>query len=358
MTIEKSNLDEPPLPSRESISKKLKIGIAFNAKKETTDKELYDKYAEFDEMSTIKAIEKAIKSGGYRTVLLEADENFPEKVKRAKPDFVFNIAEGMYGKSRESHIPAILEMLRIPYSGSGVFTQAVTLDKSRAKELMYYYKIPTPKFQLIDNEKFKLRRKMKFPMIAKPNSEGSSKGITNKSLVFNEDELREQVKYLLKNYCQAVIVEEFLEGREFTVGIIGNGSKAKVLPIVEVTFDYLPDDVHKFDSYEVKWIYDNPESGIDPLICPAKLSKLLKRRIERNCLLAYDKLGCVDFCRMDVRLDSKDKPNILEINALPGLIPDPKENSRFPRACFTAGMTYNEIILTVLKEGMKRYGLI
>lgn len=352
--ISKKTGVEIKLSPKKVNSKKLVIGIAYNAKKKTKNKEIYDKYAEFDDISTIKAIQKAIEEK-YKTVLLEADTNFVEKLKKTKPDFVFNIAEGINGESRESHIPAILEMFGIPYSGSGVLTQAITLDKNKTKELLEYYKIPTPKFQLIENEKFELKN-MRFPIIVKPNSEGSSKGITNKSLVFNKKDLIHQVKYVLKTYKEPVIIEEFLDGREFTVSIIGNNNP-KVLPIVEVTFDYLPKNIHKFDSYEVKWIYDNPNSPVDPIVCPAKISESLKRKIETNCLRAYNKLNCVDFCRMDVRLDKNEEPNILEINALPGLIPDPKENSRFPRACFTAGMSYNEIILTILKEGMNRYNI-
>ncbi|HJX06275.1 MAG TPA: hypothetical protein VJ461_06205, partial [Candidatus Nanoarchaeia archaeon] len=158
------------------------------------------------------------------------------------------------------------------------------------------------------------------------------------------------------NYNQPALVEEYLDGREFTVAVIGN-NPPRVLPIVEVTFDYLPDGIHKFDSYEVKWYWDNPTNPVDPIVCPANIDELLKSRIEAVAVNAFKALGCVDLCRMDMRLDETGVPNVIDVNALPGLIPDPAVNSRFPKACYTAGMSYEKIIHTVLSEAMKRYGL-
>ncbi len=348
-----SKLEEEP-PSIRNF-KRLSIGLSFNAKKNNSSK-FGDKYAEFDDIKTIHSIKSAIESAGHQVILLEANKTFIKKVTRKKIDLVFNIAEGIEGKSRESHVPSILEMLQIPYTGSGVLTQALTLDKRRTKEILSYHKIPNAKFQLIDKNKFILNKNLKFPLIVKPNSEGSSKGITNNSLVQNKKELNKQVKKILNDYSQEALIEEYLPGREFTVGMIGN-QKPKVLPIVEINFNHLPPEIHKFDSYEAKWIYDNPNSNEDPLICPAKINKKLKKEIENICLQTYKILDCLDFCRIDLRLDCKGKPNIIEVNALPGLIPDPKENSRFPRSCFTQGLTYNQIILSILDSAIKRYNL-
>jgi lysine 2,3-aminomutase len=336
--------------------KKLRIGITYNLKLAPRAGEPADKYAEFDSISTIDAIRKAIESGGYEVVLIEANQSIVENLKRSNVDFVFNIAEGLNGESRESHVPAILEMLNIPYSGSGVLTQALTLNKTKKKEILRYHNIPTPRYHLFSSETEKLDTNLKFPLIVKPNAEGSSKGITNDSLVFNEKSLRKQVAHVIKAYNQTALVEEYCDGREFTVAILGNG-KPKVLPIVEIRFDYLPEHIHKFDSYEVKWIYDNPENGIDPLVCPANIDTKLKRELERIALATYSVLGCTDFCRVDLRLDATGTPNVLDVNALPGLIPDPKENSRFPRACYAAGMSYNDMILAILNTAMERYGL-
>lgn len=332
------------------------IGIAFNLKREVSKDERPDKYAEFDDIDTIDAITKAFESYGYETILLEADQDFFERVKTSCVDFVFNIAEGISGESRESHVPAILEMLNMPYSGSGVLTQAITLNKSRKKEILNYYGIPTPKHQLFRNTNQKLSPELKFPLIVKPDAEGSSIGITNSSLVFDVSSLKKQISKIIKDYSQNALVEEYCSGREFTVALIGN-NKPRVMPIVEITFNHLPENLNKFDSYESKWIYDNPKSPIDPLVCPANLKPKLKAKLEKLARTTFSTLGCVDFCRIDLRLDSKGVPNVIDVNAIPGLMPDPKSNSRFTRACYAAGMTYNEMILEILNAALMRYNL-
>jgi D-alanine-D-alanine ligase len=247
-------------------------------------------------------------------------------------------------------------MLGIPYTGSGPLTLAITLDKARTKEILSFYGIPNPKFQIFREPTTHLKEGLGFPIILKPIAEGSSKGITNDCLVRNEIELRAKLRHLLEAYRQPVIAEEFLEGREFTVALIGNGNP-EILPIVEVCFDDVPEGINKFDSYEMKWIYDDPNSGkhIENMVkCPADITKGLESQIKKVCLDAYHALGCRDFCRIDLRLDSRGVPNILEVNPIAGLIPDPRENSRFPKSCYAAGMTYNQMIGRILEEGIKR----
>ena len=333
-----------------------RIGLAFNLKREPEKGERLDKYAEFDDIETVDAIRKALESGGYEVELLEADRGFMERLKESNVDFVFNIAEGVNGESRESHVPAILEMLNIPYSGSGVLTQAVTLNKSRKKEILSYYGIPTPLFQLFKDPRQKIDPKLHFPLIVKPDAEGSSVGITNDSLVRDEMGLRKQVSHITRNYGQLALVEEYLGGREFTVSLLGN-KKPKVLPIVEINFDHLPQELNRFDSYEAKWVYDTPGNPVEPLVCPAELNSRLKVKLEKVARNTFSVLGCHDLSRIDFRLDSQGTPHVLDVNALPGLIPDPKTNSRFPRACFAAGMSYDEMILTILNTALKRYNL-
>ncbi|MBU0567820.1 ATP-grasp domain-containing protein, partial [bacterium] len=221
-----------------------------------------------------------------------------------------------------------------------------------------YYGIPTPRFQIFGDLRQKLNPELKFPLIVKPEAEGSSIGITNNSLVFDISSLKKQVDHVIKNYSQNALVEEYCEGREFTIGLLGNNGRVRILPIVEIDFSHLPDHLHKFESYESKWIYDNPKDSIDPIICPANIKIGLKAQLERLSQRTFLKLGCVDFCRIDVRLDSNGIPNILDVNALPGLMPDPKSNSRFTRSCYALGMTYNEMILEILNAALKRCGLL
>lgn len=332
----------------------LRIAVIFNLKRTPKKGMPHDFYAEYDDISVPNAIAQAIRRNGDFADLIEQNKDMFQKLISKKYDFVFNIAEGMNGNARESQVPAILDMLEIPYTSSGVITQALTLDKRRKKEVLYYHGINTPKFILVDNVNEKLDKRMKYPMIVKPNFEGSSKGITNNSIVNNEKELRKIVKFVIEEYKQPALIEEYLPGREFTVSVLGN-KNPKVLPIVEITFDHLPKGVKHIDSYEVKWIYDNPKSKIDPIVCPAKISEFLKKKIEDVVLRSYKVLEIVDFCRMDVRLDAKGNPHIIDINAIPGLMPDPKENSRFPKSCYALGMTYDEIIITILNEAIERY---
>ncbi|MBN2535970.1 MAG: KamA family radical SAM protein [Spirochaetales bacterium] len=333
-----------------------RIGLAYNLRKLPGKGERSDKYIEYDEMNTIDAIRQAIMSDNYEVTLLEADELFIERLKDSEVDFVFNIAEGIHGESRESHVPAILEMFNIPYTGSGVLTQAITLNKSRKKEILSYHGIPTPRYQLFKSPNNKLRDDMAFPLIVKPDAEGSSAGITNSSLVHDPESLKKQVAFIFKHYNQNVLVEEFCSGREFTVALLGN--KPLVLPIVEIDFSGLPPDLNKIDSYEVKWELEKPENNHKPLICPADIKTKLKNQIEKTAKNTFNVLGCRDFCRIDIRLDSNDVPHILDVNALPGLMPDPGSYSRFTYACYSYGLSYAQVILCIFYSALKRYNLL
>ncbi len=332
----------------------MKVAFAYNQKGEADSEEPPDGQAEFDAPETINAIKDAIESHGHDVIMIEANENAFQKLRESGADMVFNFAEGVRGESRESQIPIFCELLGIPYTGSGPLTLALALDKAKTKEVLSYYGIPTAKFKVFNKANEPLNSSLNFPLIVKPNREGSSKGITNDCLVRNDEQLRKKLKEVIRMYKQPVIAEEFLEGREFTVSLIGNGSP-EVLPIVEVCFDCLPEGVNRFDSQEVKWEYDSPGSGYEMVKCPAEIPKELEKEIKKVCLEAYKALGCRDFCRIDLRLDSKGVPNIIELNPIAGLIPDPKENSRFPKSCYAAGMTYGQIIGRILEEARKRH---
>ncbi len=315
-----------------------------------------DTYAEWDTFETINAVREALAE--FHTVtLVEADEDAYHNLKQIKPDIVFNIAEGFNGLSREAQIPAILDLLQIPYTGSDPLTLGTCLDKARTKEILSYHGIPTPKFSLISKVSDLAGISVKFPSIVKPQHEGSSKGIYNSSIVNNWDELVNQVKYTIEQYGQSAIVEEFIDGREFTVAILGNGEKKNVLPIVEIKFDTLPDGVNPIYSYEAKWIWDRSDSPLEIFECPAKLSPVLKAEIEDICLKTYNIMRCKDWCRIDVRLNSEGNANILELNPLPGILPKPEDNSCFPKAARAAGLTYNQLIQSVLQSAIERYNL-
>ena len=191
----------------------------------------------------------------------------------------------------------------------------------------------------------------------KPLHEGSSKGIYNASVVRTDEELHRQVKRVIGEYKEPALVEKFLTGREFTVAVLGNDSDLRILPIVEIRFDSLPDGVNPIYSYEAKWIWDTIENPIDVHECPAKISLRLQKEIEAICRDTYRVLRCRDWCRIDIRLDEQDRPNVLELNPLPGILPNPEEHSCFPQAARAAGMDYNTLINAVLNAGIKRYNL-
>jgi len=192
-----------------------------------------DTFAEWDTWETIIALKEAIEVY-HDVIMINADESAFEKFKEVKPDIVFNIAEGINCLSRESQIPAMLDMLQIPYTGSDALTLGICLDKSRTKEILSYHNIPTPKFFVASNYNNPIHHSFNFPLIVKPKSEGSSRGIFSSSLVRHNDELLTEIKRVIDEYDQPALIEEYLPGREFTVSVIGNDGETKVLPIIEI----------------------------------------------------------------------------------------------------------------------------
>jgi D-alanine-D-alanine ligase len=333
----------------------MKVGFCYNLKKPHDESTHPDLYAEWDDEETIGAVRAAL-ARRHEVIPVEGDEGAFEKFKKYRPQIVFNMAEGMHGTSRESQIPAMLEMLRIPYTGSDPLTLAVCLDKAMAKVALSYYGIPNAPFVVVADAP-KKRSFPPFPLIVKPLREGSSKGIQNSSLVNNPKQLREEIHRVLTQYQQPALVEKFLPGREFTVALLGNGSRIEVLPIVEIKFEELPGHINPIYSFEAKWIWDTVESPLEIFACPAKVSASLKKKIRSVCRSAYLALGVRDWCRIDVRLDDAGEPCVLELNPLPGILPNPDANSCFPKAARTAGMAYDQLINRVLEVACERVGL-
>ncbi len=355
------------------FSLRLNVALTFNVKpeSETFPEEVpsfpnnpkgqsqtqVDTYAEWDTWKTINAVKEAIECF-HNVTLVEADHSAYQKLLELKPDIVFNIAEGYSGVSREAQIPAILDMLQIPYTGSDPLTLAICLDKARTKEILSYHKVPNAKFFIAESLNQTTNLNLKFPLIVKPVSEGSSKGIFSSSFVKDEKELTSEVERILNEYSQPALIEEFLPGKEFTVAVIGNGNETQVLPIVEINYKDFPEDFIPIYSYEAKWILDTEENPLDVFTCPAKIDSDLESKIKETVLRAYNVLRCKDWSRIDVRLDADNVPNIIEVNPLPGILPNPEENSCFPKAARTAGLNYNDMINTVLLAAAKRHKLI
>jgi D-alanine-D-alanine ligase len=202
-----------------------------------------------------------------------------------------------------------------------------------------------------------LPREIRLPAIVKPLFEGSSKGIKNNSVVRTQGDLYERVAEINRLYDQPAIVERFIGGREFTVGVLGNYPDLEVLPIVEIDHTQLPAGATPIYSYEAKWIWDTPAKPLEIFHCPADIPMELRLRIEHLVTRTISALRVRDWCRIDVRCDDAGVPNILEVNPIPGALPNPEDNSCLPKAARTAGYSYSGLIHRVVDEACGRYGL-
>jgi D-alanine-D-alanine ligase len=304
-----------------------------------------DEYAEWDTAETIDAVASALSVYG-KVSRLEATPDFPERLRAERPDIVFNMAEGSGGKNREAHVPAICEFLGVPYTGSDPLTLSLCLDKSRTKEILSHYGVATPCFTVVESADAVdgLSPALRYPLFIKPIHEGSSKGITERNLCQSPADVAAQVEFLLESYAQPVLVEEYLPGAEFTCAVLGNGRTARVLPIVGMDFDALPDGALPVYGFEAKWLWDRPDAPLRIFECPAAIPDALRQTIESTTLRAYQALGCRDWSRVDIRLDAAGVPNVIEVNPLPGILPDPADNSCFPKAARAAGISYESLI--------------
>lgn len=318
-----------------------------------------DEYAEWDSAATINAVARALALHGD-VIHLEATDDFPQHLREERPDIVFNIAEGLRGPNREAHVPAICEFYGVPYSGSDPLTLALCLDKARTKEILRARGVPTADWWLVrtlDDLRALVARNPRLPLFAKPVHEGSSKGITEQNYVAVAGALSRVVLELLERYEQPVIVEAFLPGAEFTCGVLGNDASARVLPIVGMNFESLPAGALPIYGFEAKWLWDRPEQPLDIFSCPADISETLRAEIEDVVLRAYQGLGCRDWSRVDVRLGIDGRANIIEVNPLPGILPDAADNSCLPKAARAAGLEYDALIGACLRAAAERQGI-
>ncbi len=360
-----------------------------------------DKWDDLDSPKTIHDILDALASGGHQAEFMEASiaapHNLIDRLERFQPELCFNIAEGHFGDSREAHIPALLEMMRVPYTGSHVLTLALALDKPMTKRLLHYHALPTPEFQvfgradeeinddLIDGER------LRFPLFVKPSKEGTGMGVSAKSIVRSVDELRDRLADMLRLYNQPILCERFIEGRELTVGIVGNLKPTAARRLNDRTAPtVLPDELIIFPSMEINTEkYDAEEAGlytnkvktdlVDTFYytCPAQIEPELEELLFRYASAVFQVTGCHDVARIDFRIE-KDRveavrpgkaplgvrpagesfgvrPSILEINPLPGL------NPKYSDLCIEAyahGWSYEQLILSIADCAAVRYGLL
>lgn len=338
----------------------MNIGLTYNLLRDKSlqsDEEPPLCSGEYDSPKTILAIENALKALGHAVFLIEADESAYMNLykMRDKIDFVFNIAEGIPGECREAQIPIMLEMLGIPYTGCGPLSAAITLDKAVTKQILIANEIPTATYQVFNAPNDKLREDLSFPLILKPNGEGSSIGVDKDSVCKDEPAFRKKLRQLFNKYNEPVLVEKFLSDREFTVSLIGNGENLKVFPIMEIAYDRFPKMDFYINCYEAKSIWCEENGLEEAVVADDKIDPGLKKRLIEIAIDAFNALDLRDFGRIDMRLDEEGNIYVLEANPLPGLNPDPVHFSYFQASARAAGLSYENIIESILEAAIKRY---
>jgi D-alanine-D-alanine ligase len=306
-----------------------------------------DDEAEYDTPQTLQAIREAIASYGHEVVDLEASSDLPIVLASSPVDVVFNIAEGFKGRNRESQVPALLELLDIPYTGSDPAALSVSLDKALAKRMVRTHGIRTPDYVVMHTGKERLPRELaRFPLLVKPVAEGTSKGVTKRSVVNDEGELRDMAREIIGKYRQPALVEQYVAGREFTVGLLGE-RRPRVLPPMEVVFLDASDPTPLY-SFEMKQDW-NEKIRYD---VPAKLSPKELDRLERAARECFFALGCRDVARVDFRMDAEGQLYFIEANPLPGLAPGWSDLVLIAQA---AGIDYRGLIGEILSFAIRRY---
>lgn len=324
------------------------VAIIYNLKKKTVSAN-DDEEAEYDSIDTVYAIRAALEKGGCRVSLFEADEKLATRLDADRPDIAFNIAEGIRGRGREAEVPALLNMYGIPFTGSDETTMCLALDKALAKRLVRSYGIRTPDYALIVRGG-RYSGKLAFPIIVKPNAEGSSKGIREKCVVRDRAELDALIAHNSGVYGADMLAEQYIAGREFTVGVLGNGDDVRVFEPMEISFKHSTQDEFCVYSFGVKKDY---KKHIE-YRCPSDIPQKVRDEMIRASRRIYAILGCLDFARLDFRVSQDGTPYFIEANPLPGLAP---EYSDYPMLAGFCGVSYDELVLSILKAAAARYGI-
>jgi len=346
-----------------------KVAVLANIKDESKPKPEGvppDAFADYDHIETIDAIRAAIETDGHKAVFIQADEDLPFALRDQKPDICFNIAEGLGGDAREAQIPALLELLRIPYTGSRVLTNGISLDKTLTKRIWRDRRLPVAPFQEFVAGDEPVRADLEYPLFVKPAREGTGMGVDMKAIVNNEKELRERAEYIINTYQQPALVEAFLPGREFTVGVMGRADAKLYSRHPEW---YEKDGFHRFPILELDMtrsvtpmVYSQEakskevgEEGAPGYFCPANIEPELEKKLKYFALRAHMLLNALDVSRTDVRLDEQGNPRVMEINTLPGLTPNYSDLCLQSKA---EGIRYEDLILEILYLGASRWGML
>ncbi len=287
---------------------------------------------------------------GVETLGINSDiKSAMKKILHFSPDMIFNFVESVEGNANlESYIAGMFDILGIPYTGNGPLTLGNCLIKSRTKQILQSHGIRTPKHWIAQlNESInKNDFDLKFPVILKLAREDASIGISELSVVRNFEGMKEQLEYLYNSFRQEVLIEEYIEGRELNVAILGD----KILPVSEICFDGLPGELPKIVTYEAKWSPESVYFKHTTPKCPAPLDEILKQKIEKMARAAFEAMECRDYARVDIRLNQKNIPYVIEVNPNPDISPD----AGFIRSAGVSGISYEEVLYQISTFALNR----
>jgi D-alanine-D-alanine ligase len=304
-------------------------------------------------------IESALKLLGFRTSIFNVTNDinrFIEFLKEERPDVVFSMVESLGDEAiHEMHVAGMYELLTIAYTGAGPMTLGTCLDKARTKQLLMCHGITTPKFFLSETGDDVAEKAcgLAYPMIVKPAFEDASVGIENSSIVHTPEELKKRVRFVIVKFEQPALVEEYIEGRELNVAILGD-TNPEVLPISEIDFSGLPEGMPKIVTYNAKWMHNTPEYHGTVGTCPAKLPAEVEAKVKQIALTAFSVMGCRDYARVDIRLSKAMVPYVIEVNPNP----DISHDAGFMRSAKTSGRSFGDVIETIIECAVERHRLV
>jgi D-alanine-D-alanine ligase len=306
-------------------------------------------------LGEMEDIKTALDSLGFKTTIMNVDSNIHRLIdylREEKPDLIFNLVECIENESlQEMNVAGLYELLKIPYTGAGALSLGTALNKPRVKELLAYHGIPTPRFHVFKPaDKISLKEGLSFPLIVKPSHEDGSVGVSDASVVYTYSELRKRIRYIFEEFTQPALVEQYIDGRELNVAILGYRNPV-VLPISEIDFSGLTEDMHRIVSYEAKWMHGTVAYEGTQGKCPAQLSASQEHEIKSIALKCFHLIGCRDYARVDFRMTEDGVPYVLEVNPNP----DISDDAGFARSARTLGLTFPQTIGKIVESALERW---
>lgn len=312
------------------------------------------KLTENDTLDEVNQVKKILQVSGIKTEIFGLTKNNIGLFLKIKTDFIFNLCYGIGSiPDSEEAVYPILDKLKIPYSGGPGQAVALTNNKSSAKISFQKNKIPTPLFFTLNSLADLQRVNLKYPLIVKPEDLGCSLGLDQSSVVRNISELKKRVKFMLKKYKTTILIEEYIEGREFSVLILGNGNNCEVFPLVEIVFGPIFEKRGKWKifDFESKWIQNSEFCIQSPYVSPVKIGKKIENHIKEISLKAYKICGCRDYARIDLRVDKGNHPYILEINLNPSI----GQGSQIETGLKAMGLTFGDLVKNIINISLTRF---